>query len=144
MPVRYHVEQCVNSTIKVPTISARFFLMTRRTPRTTLVPYTTAFRTTTNNTGAATASDGCGTVAITYSDSVSNACGGTKVISRTWTASDQCGNTTNRVQTITVRDTTPPIVTPHASVVLECPSDTTSNNASILLLRSRPFPPVFF
>jgi len=49
--------------------------------------------------------------ALTYSDSVSNGCGGTKVVSRTWTATDQCGNSTNRVQTITVRDNAPPTIT---------------------------------
>ena len=35
-------------------------------------------------------------VTMTYSDSVSNGCGGTKVICRVWTATDECGNATNR------------------------------------------------
>ena len=33
-------------------------------------------------------------------------------IKRTWTATDDCGNTTNHVQTITVKDTEGPIITP--------------------------------
>ena len=75
--------------------------------------------------------DACGSVAITYSDSVSNSCGGTKIVSRTWTATDACGNTTNRLQTITVRDTTPPSLALPANVVLECPGDTSTNNTGV-------------
>ena len=85
----------------------------------------------TNNTGAATAADACGTVTIAYSDSVSNACGITKVITRLWTATDVCGNATNRLQTITVRDTTPPAILVPGSVVLECPADTSTNNTGV-------------
>jgi len=58
-------------------------------------------------TGTATAWDGCSGVTVTYSDSVSNSCGGSKVISRTWTATDQCGNIARALQTITTRDTMP-------------------------------------
>ena len=74
--------------------------------------------------GVATGLDACGSVAITYSDSVSNGCGGTKIISRLWTATDECGNSTNALQTLTVRDTTPPALICPANVVLECPADT--------------------
>jgi hypothetical protein len=83
--------------------------------------------TTTNVTGAATATDGCSSVAISYSDSVSNSCAGTKVIARTWIATDACGNRASCVQTITVRDTTPPVITCPADVTLECPAITTTN-----------------
>ena len=62
----------------------------------------------TNVTGVATAQDGCGSVTIGYSDSVSYTCGSARIITRTWTATDTCGNSTNAIQTITVRDTTPP------------------------------------
>jgi len=83
--------------------------------------------TTTNATGVATATDGCGSVAITYSDSVNNSCGGTKVISRTWTATDQCGNTRSAVQTITVRDITPPSITAPTNLTVECGTSTSPN-----------------
>ena len=43
-------------------------------------------------TGTAIAQDACGSVAISFSDSISNICGGAKVISRLWTAVDECGN----------------------------------------------------
>src|SRR5262249_8744454 len=52
----------------------------------------------------------------------------TKVVSRLWTAVDNCGNATNRVQTITVRDTTPPLVTAPANLTIAC---TDSINPSI-------------
>ena len=61
-----------------------------------------------NITGTATAQDACSAVTVTYSDAVTNGCGGAKIIWRLWTATDACGNATNAVQTITVRDTTPP------------------------------------
>ena len=82
----------------------------------------------TNVTGAATAQDGCGSVTVAYSDTVTTGCGGTKVISRLWTATDACGNIASRVQTITVRDTTPPTLTVPASVVVECPANITTNS----------------
>ena len=65
--------------------------------------------TTTNATGAATATDGCSSVAITYSDSVVNGCGGSYTLTRTWTATDVCGNHSSCDQTITVHDTTAPV-----------------------------------
>jgi len=70
--------------------------------------------TTTNSTGVATVQDGCGgSVILTYSDIVSNSCGVTKTIWRTWSALDQSGLTNSAVQIITVRDTTPPTLTCH-------------------------------
>src|SRR5439155_24414042 len=81
--------------------------------------------TTTNKTGAAPGQDGCGSVSIVYSDSVNNSCGGAKVISRTWTATDACGNSASCVQTITVRDTIAPLITRPSDVTLECGASTT-------------------
>jgi hypothetical protein len=80
--------------------------------------------TSTNATGTATATDGCASVTISFSDSVSTNCGSARVISRTWTATDQCGQSASAVQTITVQDTTPPTITAPVNVVLECPADT--------------------
>src|SRR5438094_410995 len=76
-------------------------------------------------TGVATAQDACGSARLSYNDIVSNGCGGTEVISRIWTATDDSGNSTNAVQTITVRDTTPPIITCVPNKTVECASDWT-------------------
>src|SRR5262249_19744751 len=83
--------------------------------------------TATNNTGVAVAQDGCGSVVVSYSDVVTNGCGNTKFITRTWTAGDTCGNSASAVQTITLRDTTPPSLKLPANVVQQCPCDTRTN-----------------
>src|SRR6185369_5976959 len=83
--------------------------------------------TATNATGTATATDGCSSVSITYSDSVSNNCGNTRIIARTWRAADQCGNSVTGLQTITVQDTTPPALRLPANLTLQCPGDTRTN-----------------
>lgn len=69
-----------------------------------------------SNTGFATASDGCDTnPRITYCDEVCGSC--PKIIRRTWRATDDCGNCATCVQTITIVDTQPPVIT--------CPPDKT-------------------
>jgi hypothetical protein len=83
----------------------------------------------TNSTGVATATDGCSLATVTYNDSVTNGCGFTQIIARTWIATDECGNAMSQVQMITVRDTTPPVLVSPPDVTLECgaanaPSDT--------------------
>ena len=85
--------------------------------------------TSTNNTGTASVSNACLSSSITYSDTVSNGCGGAKVVTRLWTAIDFFGNTTNAIQTITVR--TAPTVTAPQNLVLECPADTSTNNTGV-------------
>ncbi len=59
-----------------------------------------------------TASDDCDaapTVALT--ETTPPGCPVGSVITRTWTATDACGNTTSASQSITVQDTTPPVAT---------------------------------
>src|SRR5207247_6155019 len=86
--------------------------------------------TSTNVTGAAVAPDACGgSVKVYYSDVVSNGCGGTKVLFRTWTAIDEAGNSTNLVQTITVSNR--PSITCPPDLVLECPADTNTNATGV-------------
>jgi hypothetical protein len=70
-------------------------------------------------TGVATATDGCGTVVVAYSDFTLTEASGEEGISRFWTATDACGNVASCLQTITVPDATPPILE------WSCPSDTT-------------------
>src|SRR5439155_2925272 len=84
-------------------------------------------------TGPATAQDSRGSVVMSFSDTVTNACGGTRVITRRWTATDSCGNSTNGLQTMTVRDTTPPALPLPANRVLECPGDTRTNVTGVAI-----------
>jgi hypothetical protein len=85
--------------------------------------------TSTNATGTAIALDTCGSVTLSYNDVVTNDSAGTRIL-RTWTATDQAGLSANVIQTITVRDTTPPTIIAPADVALECPASDTSTNAT--------------
>ncbi|MFY9571346.1 MAG: hypothetical protein WAV20_08115, partial [Blastocatellia bacterium] len=77
------------------------------------------------NTGAVTASDNCGTATKSFvGDSPSGSC--PKVITRTYRATDACGNSTTCTQTITVADTTAPSISCPASVTVQCDSDVPS------------------
>jgi len=70
--------------------------------------------------GFATAIDACdGTVSFTMTtDSVSGNCDQAFTLTRTWTASDDCGNTSTCSATIVVEDTAAPVIT--------CPADVTA------------------
>ncbi|MBV7270759.1 HYR-like domain-containing protein, partial [Winogradskyella luteola] len=81
--------------------------------------------TTPANTGTATATDDCAAPNVTFVDTEVTACGNTKTISRTWTATDACGNSMSAVQTINVVDTTAPTFTVPADITVECDVDTT-------------------
>src|SRR5207245_2865114 len=75
-------------------------------------------------TGQATGSDTCGAVTISYTDAFAPGCGNTGVITRTWTATDACDNTTSGTQKITVVDTTKPSLTVPSDKTVECTGDT--------------------
>ena len=80
-----------------------------------------------NNTGTATATDDCSGATVTYSDSlVPGTCPQNRVITRTWTATDGCGNTASCTQKITVQDTTPPVVICPPDVTLDCDGPVTT------------------
>jgi hypothetical protein len=49
-----------------------------------------------------------------------NGCGSTGIILRTWTATDDCGNTASCEQSITIQDTTPPVITCPADITVNC------------------------
>ena len=65
------------------------------------------------NINSVTATDGCGgTVTVRVSDVISNQrCANRYEITRTWTATDVCGNSSAAAQTIVVNDTIKPIFT---------------------------------
>ncbi|GEM_PF-1160477 len=69
-----------------------------------------------SNTGTATADDNCsGTVSISFVDAVNG-----NVITRTWTASDDCGNSTNCNQTITIEGSAGPEITCPGDIAVDC------------------------
>src|SRR5207247_1192056 len=62
---------------------------------------------------APSANDGCGSNTITVVSTVTNTaghCGTTFDATRTWQATDACGNSSTCSQTVTVADTTPPVI----------------------------------
>ena len=56
----------------------------------------------------ASAMDNCGMVDIAVQSDTLYSCANSYIVSRTFTASDACGNMTSRTQTITIQDTTEP------------------------------------
>ena len=82
------------------------------------------------NTGFATATDNCDTsVTITYSDLVTpGSCPDQRSIARTWRAEDNCGNVATCTQTITVVDTTLPLIVCPSDVTISCSDSTLPEN----------------
>ncbi len=80
-----------------------------------------------------TAKDDCDpNPSLTHEDStVEGKCAGSKSVTRTWTATDACGNSSQAKQTITVLDTTPPVISVPPDVTFaacgsDCPTDPAS------------------
>ncbi|HEX2898026.1 MAG TPA: T9SS type A sorting domain-containing protein, partial [candidate division Zixibacteria bacterium] len=72
--------------------------------------------------GIATATDNCDTEVIpTFVDEVvPGDCPAERVINRTWSAVDDCGNSSICLQTITIQDTTKPVITCPADLTFDC------------------------
>lgn len=94
-PVTRNIEGCTTSAITNPDYS------------TTVTASTEAVFENTTNQGST--SDGCGIATVTYQDVATNTC--PTVVTRTWTISDACGNSTTCNQTINLDDTVLPTVT---------------------------------
>ena len=73
----------------------------------------------------ATATDNCDAGPIvTFSDATSaGACANASTITRTWTATDACGNSVSADQIISIEDATVPILTPPPDATIECDED---------------------
>ncbi|WP_188363257.1 HYR-like domain-containing protein, partial [Flavobacterium orientale] len=74
-----------------------------------------------------TATDNCSEASVVYSESANTICVGSSVITRTWTASDLCGNTLVHTQIVTVQDNTPPTFTAPADIILVANENCTAN-----------------
>ena len=86
------------------------------------------------STGRATASDNCsGVIDITYMDvtTESTKCVQEYTITRTWMATDICGNMSTCVQTIFIDDSTSPEITCPANVTIECTDVTLPANTGL-------------
>ena len=73
----------------------------------------------------ATATDNCSSVEVVYSDEIAYDDCGFATITRTFTATDACGNTATAVQVIETVDTQAPelVGVPEAELVLDCTAD---------------------
>ena len=66
------------------------------------------------------ATDSCGDVSVDIEESTEDTCGLTYILYRTYTATDDCGNSVSATQTITFIDTTPPSLTVGEDTTVEC------------------------
>lgn len=111
-------DNCGNSTNKSQTIHVQDVTA----PKISVLPATSTINCpAVPEFAIATATDNCGSdFNLTFADSTtSGACLGSYSITRTWTATDACGNYSTATQIINVQDTTTPLIA--------CPSSITIN-----------------
>ena len=73
-----------------------------------------------------TATDNCNTANVTFNElRTDSSCISDYILERTWIATDDNGNTTTHIQTITVEDNTPPVLSLPANQTAECSDDLT-------------------
>jgi len=83
-----------------------------------------------------TISDNCvGTIIVSMTNEVSapGICANSFILSRTYTATDVCGNFASCVQTITVADMTPPTITCPANLNLTCSTEVPAANIASVI-----------
>ncbi|MGB1481613.1 MAG: T9SS type A sorting domain-containing protein, partial [Flavobacteriales bacterium] len=68
----------------------------------------------------ASATDNCGEVTITEVADTTYSCTYSYVVTRTFTAADECGNSSTATQTITIQDTTAPVISGDVEVLIAC------------------------
>ncbi len=77
-----------------------------------------------------TASDNCGTADVTFTETrTDGSCANDYTLTRVWTATDECGLTTEHTQVVTVTDTTAPIFNESlpVDIAVECDSIPTAD-----------------
>ena len=102
-------DECGNSNIQVQTI----VLEDNTGPMITFCPPDTTVDCDASidpaDLGMATATDDCSGFTITFTDTEAGQCATDAPITRTWIATDDCGNVTTCIQTITIQDTVAPM-----------------------------------
>lgn len=73
--------------------------------------------------GTASATDNCSTPTVGSSDATVTGCGTTLTITRTWTAADECNNSSSCNQFVAVVDTTPPVISLNTTPILVTDTD---------------------
>src|SRR5690606_40472449 len=66
-------------------------------------------------------------IVFPYTTLFRSSCANSYVLTRTWTATDECGNSTSHTQTITVADTIAPDITLPASTTMTVECDGAGN-----------------
>lgn len=78
------------------------------------------------------AADNCGSVSMTAASSITQGdCPNEFIIDRSWTATDECGNSITITQTVTIQDTTDPVITCPSDVTIDCTIRAETGNTGI-------------
>src|SRR5690606_13889632 len=72
-------------------------------------------------------------VVVASSISIAEDCPEVEIITRSSTATDNCGNSTTITQTITIVDTTPPVITRPDDLTVECIEDIPAPNVQLVI-----------